>query len=68
MIKLYSQPACGQCKLIHRLLDQNKIEYENCQDIDYMKSVGVSHTPVLELEDGTRLEGKAIMDYIKGAK
>ncbi len=80
MIKLYSQPGCPQCRVIHMLLDKNNISYEDCQDINIMKAEGVRQTPALRVEitetdeNGelvTRQEiiyGKAIMNYIHEAK
>ena len=62
-IKLYSQPTCVICRTVHMLLDRKGLKYEECQDIDYMKTVGINHTPVLEV-DGTRYEGKEIHDWI----
>lgn len=77
---LYTQPGCGQCKMVHTLLDARKIKYEECQDIELMKTKGIDHTPAIEvekeftLEDGTKeirlvvLKAKEMMDYIKGLK
>lgn len=65
MIKLYSQPSCGQCKLVHMMLDKANIAYEDCQDVNKMIEMGINHTPTLELDDGKRLVGKEIMEFIK---
>lgn len=67
MVKLYSQPGCGQCRAIHTLLDKKNIQYEECQDIDYMISIGIKHTPVLEVDD-KKLIGAEIFSYINGVK
>ncbi len=64
MITLYSQPTCGQCKMVHRLMDQKGIEYSDCQDVDKMLSLGIRHTPTLDV-DGKRLVGKELIDFIK---
>lgn len=66
MLKLYSQSTCGMCKTIHLLLDKNNIEYEEIQDVNLMKEKGVLHTPTLETEEGKLLQGKDIIDFIKG--
>ena len=66
-IKLYSQPECGMCRAVHMLLDRKGIKYEECQDIDTMQSVGVNHTPTLDV-DGTRYTGKEIYDWINSFK
>jgi len=61
---LYHQDGCPTCRMVDTLLKQNKIEYESCKDINYMTSIGIKHTPVLEV-DGTRLVGKDIIMWIK---
>ena len=63
MIVLYSQPTCGQCKMVHRLLDQKKIPYTECQDVDKMISLGINHTPTLEVE-GKFIVGREIFNFI----
>lgn len=65
MIKLYSQPACGMCKAMHMQLEKEKIPYEEIQDVEAMRKIGIFHTPTLELEDGTRLAGPAAVKFIK---
>lgn len=67
MLVLYSQPGCGQCKMIHTLLDSKKIKYEECQDEATMKSKGVEHTPSIEV-DGKILKGKEMFNFINGVK
>lgn len=62
-VKLYSQPGCGMCKAVHMLLDKKGIEYEECQDIDTMISLGVTGTPTLEV-DGQRFVKKECLDWI----
>ena len=62
-VRLFSQPTCGMCRAVHMLLDKKGIEYKECQDVDYMATVGVHHTPTLEV-DGVRYSGKEIYDWI----
>jgi len=64
MVKLYSQPSCGQCKMVHMLLDQKGIEYSECQDVDEMRSLGITHTPTLEVDEKL-LVGKDIINWIR---
>lgn len=59
---LYTQPNCPQCKMIHMLMDKKKISYEECQDIELMKQLKITHTPTLsidgELFSGAELKSK----------
>ncbi len=64
---LYTQQSCPQCRMIHVLLDKKKnIQYDECQDIEEMKKVGVNHTPAANI-NGQIIQGKALIDYIKSA-
>lgn len=55
MIKLYTSPTCGICKMIKMKLNAKKIEFEESQDIDFLMERGVQTLPVMEMEDGTLL-------------
>ena len=63
MIKVYSQPACPQCKMVKMLLTKKNIGFETCEDLDVMKSKGINHTPTIDV-DGTLLTGKPMIDWI----
>lgn len=65
MITLYTQKSCPQCEAVKKLLNEKKIEYVECTDVQKMISLGISYTPVLEVNDNL-LRGKDIYDYIKG--
>ena len=60
---LYTQPGCSQCRMIHTLLDNKKIPYDECQDLDKLKSAGGDHTPTLEI-NGKLLVGKDLFNFI----
>lgn len=63
MITLYSQPGCPQCHMVHTLLDKKNIKYEECQDTNKMRAIGIQHTPTIDT--GTELlTGKAMMNFI----
>ena len=62
---LYHQEGCGMCKAIEMQLKKNNISYESCTDVDEMKTKGINHTPILEV-DGEQLVGKDILDWIRG--
>ncbi len=55
MIKLYTSPTCGICKMIKMKLNAKQIEFEESQDIDFLIERGVQTLPAMEMEDGTLL-------------
>lgn len=60
---LFTQPGCGQCKMIHTLMDKKKIKYEESQDLDKLKAAGGDHTPTLEV-DGKLYVGQELFKFI----
>ncbi len=69
MTKLYTQNGCGQCKMVHMLLDKKKIPYEEViitlDTIDQYKEMGITKTPTLDV-DGVLLVGKDLISWING--
>lgn len=54
MVTVYSN-HCVMCDALKDMLDKKHIDYKLITDVDYMTKLGLTHMPVLELEDGTRL-------------
>ena len=54
MLKLYST-NCPKCKVLETKLKQKNIDYEICTDIEKMKSLKIMSAPILEMDDGNRL-------------
>lgn len=54
MLKLYSTD-CPKCKILETKLKQKNIDYEICTDIERMKSLKIMSAPILEMDDGNRL-------------
>lgn len=50
--------------MVETLMKKKNINYTSCKDVDYMISIGINHTPTLEV-DGTRLVGKELIGWIK---
>lgn len=63
MIILYSTETCPMCKMLKRKLDEAKVDYEICMDVDQMKSLGISHVPVLSV-DGSLMNLQNAIGYI----
>lgn len=55
MLKIYTMPTCGVCKMIKKKLINKNIPFEQFNLIDYAKEMGVYTAPVLELENGSLL-------------
>ena len=47
---LYST-GCPHCKVLKQKLDSEGIEYEVCDDIKEMQTLGITVVPVLKIED-----------------
>ena len=64
---LFTQPTCPQCRTIHMILDNLHFNYDECQDLEKMKEIGINHTPALSV-DGQIFYGNDIVKYAKGVK
>lgn len=42
--------GCSKCKVLSMKLDNKKIPYEVCTDIEIMKSMGFIQAPMLEVD------------------
>lgn len=62
-VKLYHQPGCPMCKAAMMMMDKKGIEYDESEDVDEMRSLGLSHTPALKVGDEI-LTGRDIMAWI----
>ena len=60
----YHKDGCPQCTMVEILLKRQNIKYEDCKDIDRMRSIGIQHLPTLSVNDNL-LVGKSIVEYIK---
>ena len=53
MIKLYTLPTCGICKMIEKKLLNKKISFEKIEGEQFFIENSIETAPVLQLEDGT---------------
>ena len=66
MLKIYTSATCPKCKVLKMKLDKSGIEYETCEDIEVMQSLGIKGLPVMDL-DGELLEfSKENIDRVCG--
>ena len=52
-IELYTiySTGCPRCKVLKAKMEQKGIEYNECQDIDKMRAMGIMSVPVLAVDD-----------------
>lgn len=65
MIYVYGLPGCPMCVQVKSKLSQLNVPFDYVTDEQVMTCKGITHVPVVELEDGSMLTGKAILDYLK---
>lgn len=58
---LYST-GCPRCEVLKKKLDSEGVEYEVCEDIETMKSLGIMSVPVLKVDDKTYNFSEAIQN------
>lgn len=69
-MKIYSQPTCKNCIMVKSALKRKGIEYEEINikkdkdALEYIKSIGKTSLPVIELDDGTFYTGEASKEYV----
>lgn len=57
---------CPRCKVLELKLKQKNIEFEENNDVEAMTAKGFKEAPKLELADGTVMDFKAAVDWLKG--
>ena len=63
MIKLYTN-HCPLCNYLKDLLDSKKISYEEVTDEQFMLSIGISRTPMLDPGSGELLTYKDALNWV----
>lgn len=63
MIKMYST-HCPKCKVLAMKLAQKNIEFEEIDDLDEMRSIGLKSAPALRI-DGQILDFNAAIAWVK---
>lgn len=59
---LYST-NCPRCKVLKTKLEQKKIQYEECNDINEMLKLGIETVPMLQINDSL-LDFKKAVEWI----
>jgi hypothetical protein len=55
---------CPKCKILEKKLEQSKIKYDVCEDLDLMLAKGFQTAPVLDV-DGKIMEFKEAVQWVK---
>ena len=63
MIRLYSTKGCPMCDRAKEVFAKTSTPYESIMDRDILMYKGITHVPVLELEDGNMISGPALARY-----
>ena len=64
MIKLYTID-CPKCKVLETKLKSKNIDFEIVKDVSIMKDLGITITPVLDV-DGKLLDFIDAINYVNG--
>ena len=64
MIKLYTID-CPKCKVLETKLKSKNIDFEIVKDVSIMKDLGITTTPVLDV-DGKLLDFIDAINYVNG--
>ena len=59
---------CPSCLRLEKKLNENNISYNVCKDTDLMASLGMTSTPVLQINDSTFLNFKEAVKWINDQK
>lgn len=66
--KIYTQAVCPKCRVLKKMLEDRNINYTECTDIEKLKDLGFTSTPVLETEEGIMMDFTTAVKYIKNIK
>lgn len=50
-IKVYSSVTCPKCKMLKMELQKRGFKFEDCQDIEYMSSLGIKDIPMMSVNN-----------------
>ena len=64
IIKLYTLPTCGICKIIKKKFQNKNISYEELNLEQYSNILNTDHAPVLQVDDKFYFTPARINDWI----
>lgn len=54
-ITIFTLPTCPKCRVIKTKLSSAGVEFEECQDVDRMRELGIRSTPALLIGPENRI-------------
>ena len=60
---IFFSTHCPKCKVVEMKLKQKNINYEECNDVEYMLSLGLKSAPALSV-NGNLLEFAAAVKWV----
>lgn len=64
-ITLYGAKGCPMCAALASMMKRKNIEFEKIEDVDHIISLGLNSIPMIELENGERLDYPGALKYLK---
>ncbi len=61
---LYSTTTCPMCHMLAAKMDEKGIKYDKVTDTNILEEKGIMHVPILETDDGSRMNLAEAMYYI----
>lgn len=55
VIKIYTTPACGICKMVKKKMSEKNIPFEEYNLEDYAEELDIYSAPVLQIDENTLL-------------
>lgn len=55
MIKIYTTPTCGICKMAKKKMTDKGIKFEEYNLADYVEKFNITSAPILQIDDNTIL-------------
>lgn len=68
MIKIYGLNGCPMCQRVKEACVMHGVEHQYIKDENILREKGISHVPVIELDDGTMISGRGIIDFMNKLK
>lgn len=62
---IYSTQTCTRCKFLKDKLKEKGLDFDVCMDTDVMAEKGIQTVPVIELDDGKRLNFAEALKYVE---
>lgn len=57
--------GCPLCEHAKEVFSKTATPYESVMNPDVLREKGITHVPVLELEDGNLISGKPLIQYLQ---